>query len=215
MCDQDSSQLARMPTTTQCWTLICMRPNTKMVYQESYDQYHHWEWILRKILKVDFLQWSSRSLMTVLSVPALFWMLQGQIHHFVLSIHMRALAWGWICKIRMVYLSWRLSNRAGGCVTSRKVVWVDSTSGGYNLSSITFYSKGFKIVTSLNKAIGHLAPPLWGSPELSNNPHTFQWWLTITRMTSFLRLFVNKVSKFHLFILYIALHLLHLGVACC
>jgi hypothetical protein len=28
-----------------------------MVYQESYDQYHHWEWILRKILKVDFLQW--------------------------------------------------------------------------------------------------------------------------------------------------------------
>jgi hypothetical protein len=29
----------------------------------------------------------------------------------------------------------------------------------------------------------------------------------MTRMTSFLRLFVNKASKFHLFILYIALHL--------
>jgi hypothetical protein len=37
----------------------------------------------------------------------------------------------------------------------------------------------------------------------------------MTRMTSFLRLFVDKVSNFHLFILYIALHLLRLGVACC
>ena len=35
-------------------------------------------------------------------------------------------------------------------------------------------------------------------------------WSTMTRMTSFLRLFVDKISKFHLFILYIALHLFRL-----
>ena len=36
----------------------------------------------------------------------------------------------------VVYLSGGLSNRAGGRVTSRIVVRVDSMSGGYNLSSI-------------------------------------------------------------------------------
>jgi hypothetical protein len=51
-----------------------------------------------------------------------------------------------------MYLSRGLSNRAGGHVTSRKVVRVDSTSGRYNLSSIIFLycSKGFEIVMSLN-----------------------------------------------------------------
>jgi hypothetical protein len=34
----------------------------------------------------------------------------------------------------------------------------------------------------------------------------------MTRMTSFLRLSVDKVSKLHLFILYIALNVLRLGV---
>jgi hypothetical protein len=38
----------------------------------------------------------------------------------------------------MVYLSRGLSNRAGGWVTSWKVVWKDSTSSGYNLSNIIF-----------------------------------------------------------------------------
>jgi hypothetical protein len=37
----------------------------------------------------------------------------------------------------------------------------------------------------------------------------------MTRMTSFLRLFVDKVSNFHLFVLYIVLHLLRLGAAGC
>jgi hypothetical protein len=32
----------------------------------------------------------------------------------------------------------RAFNRAGGCLTSRKVVWADSTSNGYNLSSKIF-----------------------------------------------------------------------------
>jgi hypothetical protein len=35
------------------------------------------------------------------------------------------------------------------------------------------YSKGFKIVESLNKAIGHLALPL-RPPIILDNPHTFQ-----------------------------------------
>ena len=39
---------------------------------------------------------------------------------------------------KMVNLSRGLSNRAGGRVTSQKVVQVDSTSGGYNLSNIIF-----------------------------------------------------------------------------
>jgi hypothetical protein len=74
----------------------------------------------------------------VLSVPALFWILRGQIHHFILSMCARASARGQICETKMVYLSQGLSNRAGARVTSWKVVWVDSTSGGYNLSSIIF-----------------------------------------------------------------------------
>jgi hypothetical protein len=85
----------------------------------------------------------------VLSVPALFWMLQGQIHHFVLSIRPRASARGWIHETKMVYLSRGHSNRAGAGVTSQKVVRAERTRGGYNLSSIFSYSKGFEIVTSL------------------------------------------------------------------
>jgi hypothetical protein len=49
-----------------------------------------------------------------------------------------ASARGWIRETNMVYLSRVLSNRAGGRVTSQKVIRADSTSGGYNLSSIIF-----------------------------------------------------------------------------
>jgi hypothetical protein len=70
---------------------------------------------------------------------------------------------------------------------------------------------------SLNKAIGHLALPLQPPGTLrqpSHFPMMSRWLMHDDKMTSVLRLFVNKVSKF-LFTLYIALHLLHLGVACC
>jgi hypothetical protein len=54
-------------------------------------------------------------------------------------------------------------------------------------------------------------------PELSTTLtlSNMSRWLTMTRMASFLRLFVDKVSNFHLFILYVALHLLRLGAAYC
>jgi hypothetical protein len=86
---------------------------------------------------------TNASIVIVQSVPTLFWMLQGQIHHFVLTICPRASAQGWICKTKMVYLSWGLSKRAGAHVTSRKVVQAECTRGGYNLSSVISYSEGF------------------------------------------------------------------------
>jgi hypothetical protein len=105
---------------------------------------------------------------------------------------------------------------AGARVTSRKVVWADSTSGGYNLSSIIFlYSEGFKIITSLNKAVGHLDPPLQ-PPGALDNPHTFQRCQDGRRwqewQASLGYLSISKVSNFHLFVLYIVLHLLRLWV---
>jgi hypothetical protein len=68
---------------------------------------------------------------------------------FCLEYPPEASARGRICETKMAYLSQGLSNRAGARVTSRKVVRAERTRGGYNLSSIFSYSKGFKIVTSL------------------------------------------------------------------
>jgi hypothetical protein len=110
-------------------------------------------WVLVEYTLSDAMSWlRSNPFMIpklVQSVPAQFWMLQGQIHHFVLSIHPRASAWGWIRKTKMVHLSWGLSNRAGAHVTSQKVVQAECTRGRYNFSSAISYNEGSENVMSL------------------------------------------------------------------